>query len=219
MIAERMKLLAGSQTSGMRNRARKLSAEGVHVVNFAAGELDLDTSASIKEAARKAIDTHQTQYSDTLGIKALREQLARKVTEKTGLAYTTDEVGFTAGAKQALFNAVFVAFQAGDEVLIPAPYWVTFPEQGRLAGATPVVLETTANDFQIDPVQLSSRLTPRTRGIILNTPHNPTGAVYAPSALQAIARLCLAHGITCIFDECYDQLVYAPAEHVNIVKL
>jgi len=219
MIAERMKLLSGSQTSGMRNRARKLSAEGVHVVNFAAGELDLDTSASIKEAARKAIDTHQTQYSDTLGMKALREQLARKVTEKTGLAYTTDEVGFTAGAKQALFNAVFVAFQAGDEVLIPAPYWVTFPEQVRLAGATPVFLETAENDFQIDPVQLSRRLTPRTRGIILNTPHNPTGAVYSASVLEALARLCLAHGITCIFDECYDQLVYAPAEHSNIVKL
>jgi aspartate aminotransferase len=219
MIAERMKLLSGSQTSGMRNRARKLSAEGVHVVNFAAGELDQDTSPSIKEAARQAIDTHKTQYSDTLGIKALREQLARKVTEKAGLAYTTEEVGFTAGAKQALFNSVFVAFQAGDEVLIPAPYWVTFPEQVRLAGATPVLLETTTHDFQIDPEELARRITPRTRGIILNTPHNPTGAVYPPSILQTIARLCLKHEITCIFDECYDQLVYAPAEHSNIVKL
>src|SRR5258706_8988609 len=150
MIAERMKLLSGSQTSGMRNRARKLSAEGVHVVNFAAGELDQDTSASIKDAARQAIDSHKTQYSDTLGIKPLREQLAQKVTEKTGVAYAIEEVGFTAGAKQALFNAVFVAFQAGDEVIIPAPYWVTFPEQVRLAGATPVFLPTAHHDFQID---------------------------------------------------------------------
>ncbi len=219
MIAERMKLLSGSQTSGMRNRARKLSAEGVHVVNFAAGELDQDTSASVKDAAHQAIDTHKTQYSDTLGIKALREQLARKVSEKTGLAYTTEEVGFTAGAKQALFNSVFVAFQAGDEVLIPAPYWVTFPEQVRLAGATPVFVETAHRGFQIDAAELEQRITPRTRGILLNTPHNPTGAVYPPSSLEAIARLCLKHEITCIFDECYDQLVYAPAEHSNIVKL
>jgi aspartate aminotransferase len=219
MIAERMKLLSGSQTSGMRNRARKLSAEGVHVVNFAAGELDQDTSASIKEAARQAIDTHKTQYSDTLGMKSLREQLSRKVTEKTGLAYTTEEVGFTAGAKQALFNSVFVAFQAGDEVIIPAPYWVTFPEQVRLAGATPVFLETTHHDFQIDAEELAKCITPRTRGIILNTPHNPTGTVYSPSILEDIARLCLKHGITCIFDECYDQLVYAPNAHSNIVKL
>jgi aspartate aminotransferase len=219
MIAERMKLLSGSQTSGMRNRARKLSAEGVHVVNFAAGELDQDTSDSVKDAARQAIDSHKTQYSDTLGIKALREQLALKVSGKTGLTYTTEEVGFTAGAKQALFNSVFVAFQAGDEVLIPAPYWVTFPEQVRLAGATPVFVETTHHSFQIDAAELEKKITPRTRGIILNTPHNPTGAVYPVSTLEAIARLCLRHGITCIFDECYDQLVYAPAEHANIVKL
>jgi aspartate aminotransferase len=219
MIAERMKLLSGSQTSGMRNRARKLSAEGVHVVNFAAGELDQDTSASVKEAARQAIDTHKTQYSDTLGIKPLREQLSRRVTEKTGIPYTPEEVGFTAGAKQALFNAVFVAFQAGDEVLIPAPYWVTFPEQVRLAGATPVFLPTAHHDFQIDDRELATLITPRTRGIILNTPHNPTGTVYSSSILEDIARLCLEHGILCIFDECYDQLVYAPAAHSNIVKL
>jgi len=219
MIAERMKLLAGSQTSGMRNRARKLSAEGVHVVNFAAGELDQDTSAGIKDAARKAIDTHQTQYSDTLGIKALREQLARKVSEKAGQPYTSEEVGFTAGAKQALFNAVFVSFQAGDEVLIPSPYWVTFPEQVRLAGATPVFLPTAHRDFQIDADELSRLLTPRTRGILLNTPHNPTGVVYPPAVLEKIARLSIEHRLTCIFDECYDQLVYAPAAHTNIVRL
>ncbi len=219
MIAERMKLLAGSQTSGMRNRARKLSAEGVHVVNFAAGELDQDTSDSIKAAARKAIDTRQTQYSDTMGMKSLREALARRVSQSTGAAYAIEEVGFTAGAKQALFNSVFVSFQAGDEVLIPAPYWVTFPEQVRLAGATPVFLPTTHHDFQIDATEMKALITPRTRGILLNTPHNPTGVVYPPSVLESIARLCLEHRLTCIFDECYDQLVYAPSVHANIVKL
>jgi aspartate aminotransferase len=218
MLAERMKGFSGSQTSGMRNRARKLRAEGVHVVNFAAGELDQDTSPSIKEAARKAIDGGKTQYSDTLGIAALRERVAQKVSQKTGVTYTAEEVGFTAGAKQALFNSVFVVFQPGDEVIIPAPYWVTFPEQVRLAGATPIFLPTEANDFQINVEELSRLITPRTRGIILNTPQNPTGAVTPPQTLEKIARLCAQHNLICIFDECYDALVYPPAVHCNIVR-
>ncbi|MBM4103447.1 MAG: pyridoxal phosphate-dependent aminotransferase [Planctomycetes bacterium] len=219
MLAERMKCLSGSRTSGMRNRARKLCSEGVHVVNFAAGELDQDTSPSIKEAAREAIDTGRTQYTDTLGIRELRERLAQKVSQKTGAAYTDDEVGFTAGAKQALFNSVFAVFGHEDEVIIPAPYWVTFPEQVRLAGATPVFLQTAHNDFQIDVDELARSITPRTRGILLNTPHNPTGIVYNAGVLEGIARLALQLNLICIFDECYDALVYAPAVHHNIVKL
>lgn len=203
----------------MRNRARKLRAEGVQVVNFAAGELDQDTSPSIKEAARAAIDSGRTQYTDTLGIRELRERLAQKVTLKTGVAYTPEETGFTAGAKQALFNAAFVCFQPGDEVIIPAPYWVTLPEQVRLAGATPVFLPTAHRDFQIDIDEFVRLITPRTRGLILNTPHNPTGVVYAASVLEKLAALALQHKLTCIFDECYDELVYAPATHSNIVKL
>jgi aspartate aminotransferase len=219
MLAERARALAGSQTSGMRNRARKLRAQGVHVVNFAAGELDQDTSPLIKEAAHQAIDTGRTQYTDTLGLRELRERLADKVTAKTGSPYSADEVGFTAGAKQALFNAAFVAFQPGDEVIIPAPYWVTFPEQVRLAGAKPVFLATAHHDFQIDAEELAAVITPRTRGIILNTPHNPTGVVYPAASLQKVAGLVLRHELTCIFDECYDELVYAPATHRNIVAL
>ncbi|MDB5357122.1 MAG: aspartate aminotransferase [Phycisphaerales bacterium] len=219
MLAQRALALTGSQTSGMRNRARKLHAQGVQVTNFAAGELDQDTSPLIKDAARKAIDAGRTQYTDTLGIRELRERWAQKVTKKTGITYSADEVGFTSGAKQALFNSVFVTFQPGDEVIIPAPYWVTFPEQVRLAGATPVFLPTTEHDFQIDVESLSRLMNPKTRGIILNTPHNPTGAVYGATALRGIAGLALSHNLTVIFDECYDELVYSPAAHVNIVQL
>jgi aspartate aminotransferase len=219
MLAERMKGFSGSKTSGMRNRARKLRAEGVRVVNFAAGELDQDTSAGIKAAARKAIDSGKTQYTDTLGIAELRQRLAQKVTQKTGTAYAADEVGFTAGAKQALFNANFVLFQPGDEVIIPSPYWVTLPEQVRLAGATPVALPTVHNQFQINIDELARLITPQTRGIILNTPHNPTGVVYSAETLKKIAGLALQHDLICLFDECYDELVYAPAVHHNIVKL
>jgi aspartate aminotransferase len=219
MLSQRALMFVGSQTSGMRNRARKLRAEGIHVVNFAAGELDQDTSSHIKQAARQAIDAGHTQYTDTLGIRELRERLAEKVSEKTGAAYSAEEVGFTAGAKQALFHAAFVAFEPGDEVIIPSPYWVTFPEQVRLAGATPVFLPTAESDFQINVEELAKRITPRTRGMILNTPNNPTGVVYGPDILQKIARLVLQHNLTCIFDECYDALVYPPATHHNMVRL
>ena len=219
MLSQRAKTLGGSQTSGMRNRARKLRAEGVQIVNFAAGELDQDTSTGIKEAARQAIDGGKTQYTDTLGIPALRQRLADRVSAKTGAGYTPEEVGFTAGAKQALFQAALVAFEPGDEVLIPAPYWVTFPEQVRLAGATPIFFPTAENGFQIDTEALARQITPRTRGIILNTPNNPTGVVYSADVLEKIARLVLAHNLTCIFDECYDALVYPPTTHQNIVRL
>lgn len=219
MLSERAQMLGGSQTSGMRNRARKLRAEGINIINFAAGELDQDTSFNIKQAARQAIDAGRTQYTDTLGIRELRELIAQRVSEKTSASYDMEEVGFTAGAKQALFNAAMVVFQPGDEVIIPAPYWVTFPEQVRLAGATPVFLPTAENDFQIDIEALSKQINARTRGIILNTPNNPTGVVYGPDVLEGIARLVLQHNLTCIFDECYDALVYSPASHHNIVKL
>jgi aspartate aminotransferase len=219
MLAERAKTLQGSQTSGMRNRARKLKAAGIRVTNFAAGELDRDTSPIIKDGARQAIDSGRTQYTDTLGIKELREGWAQKVTTKTGVSYAVEEVGFTSGAKQALFNSIFVTFQPGDEVIIPAPYWVTFPEQVRLAGATPVFLSTFETNFQIDLALLERTITAQTRGIILNTPHNPTGAVYGEEVLKGISKLAIQHNLTVIFDECYDELVYTPAKHLNIVNL
>jgi aspartate aminotransferase len=214
-----MKGFSGSKTSGMRNRARKLSAEGVHVVNFAAGELDQDTSDSIKTAAKGSIDAGRTQYTDTLGIAKLRDSVAARVSKRTGLTYTSEEVGFTSGAKQALFNSNFVLFQPGDEVIIPSPFWVTLPEQVRLAGATPISLSTIEDGFQVNPDKLAKAITPRTRGIILNTPHNPTGIVYPADALKKIAALVIEKNLTCIFDECYEELVYPPDEHHNIVKL
>lgn len=219
MLAQRMKGFSGSQTSGMRNRARKLQAEGVHVVNFAAGELDQDTSPAIKGAVHKAVDSGRTQYTDTLGMRELRQRLAERMSRKSGAQYLPEEVGFTAGAKQALFNANFVLFEAGAEVIIPLPYWVTLPEQVRLAGATPIPLPTERNGFQINVDELAGIITSRTRGIILNTPHNPTGVVYSAALLEKISRLIIKHDLVCIFDECYDELVYAPAVHHNIVKV
>jgi aspartate aminotransferase len=219
MLTERTKQIKGSQTSGMRNRAKLLAEQGVAVVNFAAGELDLDTSDAIKRETRRAVDARRNQYTDTLGVAELRKRLAAKVSAKTGVTYTPEEVGVTAGAKQALYNAAMVLFQAGDEVIIPAPYWVTFPAQVVLAGATPVYLPTEQTGFQLDPIALAARVTPRTRGILLNTPHNPTGAVYEAAALRAVAALAVEKNLVVVFDECYESLVYAPAEHHNIIRL
>jgi aspartate aminotransferase len=219
MLAERMKHLAGSQTSGMRNKAKQLREQGVNVINFAAGELDLPTSPAIKRAVHEAVDADRTQYTDTLGIRALREGLAERVSRMTGVAYSAEEVGVTAGAKQALYNAAMVLFDPGSEVIIPAPYWVTFPVQVTLAGAIPVFLPTERHQFQIDVAELAGRITSRTKGLILNTPHNPTGAVYDRSRLEAIAALAIKHDLKVVFDECYEQLVYPPCEHHNIVKL
>jgi aspartate aminotransferase len=219
MLAERTKQIKGSQTSGMRNRAKRLAEQGVAVVNFAAGELDLDTSAGIRRETKQAVDARRNKYTETMGVSELRKQLAARVSAKTGVAYTPEEIGVTAGAKQALYNAAMVLFQAGDEVVIPAPYWVTFPAQVVLAGATPVFLPTEQTDFQIDPDALAARVTPKTRGVLLNTPHNPTGAVYDEAALRRIAALAMAKDLVVVFDECYESLVYAPAAHHNIVRL
>ncbi len=219
MLAERMKSFGGSQTSGMRNKAKQLRERGVNVANFAAGELDLPTSPAIKQAVREAIDADRTQYTDTLSIRVLRERIAESVSRATGVSYSAEEVGVTAGAKQALYNAAMLLFDPGCEVIIPAPYWVTFPVQVALAGATPVFLPTEPNHFQIDLAELAGLITSRTRGLILNTPHNPTGVVYDRPTLEGIAELAMKHNLMVIFDECYEKLVYAPYEHHNIVKL
>jgi aspartate aminotransferase len=219
MLVERTKQIKGSQTSGMRNRAKRLAEQGVAVVNFAAGELDLDTSPAIKRETKYAVDARWNQYTDTMGISDLRKKLAAKITAKTGVAFTPEEIGVTAGAKQALYNAAMVLFQNGDEAIIPSPYWVTFPAQVVLAGAKPVFLSTAQNDFQIDPDALAALVTPKTKGILLNTPHNPTGAVYSKDSLQRIAAFALEKNLVVVFDECYEALVYAPAVHHNIVRL
>ena len=219
MLTERTKQIQGSQTSGMRNRAKRLAEQGVAVINFAAGELDLDTSDVIKRATRQAVDDRRNQYTDTMGISELRRGLAARVSAKTGLTYAPEEIGVTAGAKQALYNAAMVLFQPGDEVIIPAPYWVTFPAQVVLAGAKPVFLPTERTNFQIDPDTLARSVTPETRGILLNTPHNPTGAVYGETSLRKIAALAMEKNLVVVFDECYESLVYAPAVHHNIVRL
>lgn len=219
MLAKRTTLITESNTSKMRNKANELKAKGIPVVNFAAGELDLDTSVEIKISAEAAIRDKQNKYTDTLGIKPLREWISQKVSKDTGISYDIDEVGVTGGAKQALFNAALSIFDAEDEVIIPAPYWGTFEAQIILSGAKPVIFDTTSNGYQIDIEKLKKLITKKTKGIILNTPNNPTGVIYKLEILLEIAQLALKNKFWVIFDECYEALVYVPYKHQNIVSM
>jgi aspartate aminotransferase len=218
-LAQRTTLISPPSTSRMRVIANELKDAGVHVINFAAGELDVDTSEVIKEAAKKAVDGKRNAYTPTLGLKELRERIAKYESARCGVSYVLAEVGVTCGAKQALFNAMMVLVDPGDEVIIPQPYWVTFPTQVELAGATPVFVDTRRTGYHLEVDAIAQAVSARTKAIILNTPNNPTGAVYAEDVIGGIARLALARGIWVIFDECYGELVRSNHRHHNIVRL
>jgi aspartate aminotransferase len=219
MLANRMQLITEASTSAMRNKAKQLKEEGIPVINFAAGELDIDTSNEIKLAAKEAIDQGYNKYTDTLGIHQLRTLIAERISKETEVTYLKEEVGVTVGAKQALFNTAMVLFEEGDEVIIPSPYWVTFPIQVKLSGATPVFLDTEKFDYQINIEELKKLISSKTKAIIINSPNNPTGIVYSNETLENIAKLAIEHNFWIIFDECYNKLIHMPHEYNNIVKL
>jgi aspartate aminotransferase len=203
----------------MRELANDLKRSGIDVINFAAGELDGDASELMKTAAKLAIDEGCNKYTPTLGTRNLRERIAEKVSERCGVQYVADEIGVTAGAKQALYNTAMVLFNPGDEVIIPQPYWVTFPAQVQLAGANPVFVDTTTTGYQLAPEYLERAITPATKAVIINSPNNPTGVVYEHEALRRISHIALERQIWIIFDECYAELVREGATHRNVVQL
>ncbi|MGW8394400.1 pyridoxal phosphate-dependent aminotransferase [Pseudoduganella sp. HUAS MS19] len=218
-LAQRTKKIAPPGTSRMRTIANELKAQGLHVVNFAAGELDGDTSDTVKQGAREAIDAGKNIYTPTMGAPALRKQLGALVSQHTGVDYAHDEVGLTAGAKQALYNAAMVLLDPDDEVIIPNPYWVTFPTQVELAQGRPVFIETREHGYQLMASQVEQAVTPKTKALIINTPNNPSGAVYQGAELAKIAALALQHDFWIIFDECYASLVRAGHRHAHILAI
>lgn len=217
-LASRTSLITESNTSKMRNKANELKEKNIPVINFAAGELDFNTSENIRASVSKALEKGYNKYTDTLGIMRLRECIANQLTEETGVTYGANEIGITSGAKQALFNVAFCLFETDDEVIIPSPFWGTFSAQITLTGAKPIILDTSESNYQINIDDLKKLITKKTKGIVINTPNNPTGAVYDESVLTAIAQLAIENNFYIIFDECYSKLVYPPARHVNIVK-
>lgn len=207
--------LKPSKTMALTDLATSLKEKGVDVIGLAAGEPDFDTPAPIVEAGIEALRLGFTRYTPNTGTSTLRKAICRKLLEENGLLYGVDEVVVSNGAKQAIWQALLATCSPGDEVLIPAPYWVSYPEMAKMAGAVPRVLDTTPEEgFLLDPATLKAALTPRSRLLILCTPSNPTGAVYSKAQLEALAQVVAQHPrLLVLSDEIYEYIVYPPAQH------
>lgn len=208
--------ISPSPTLAVDAKAKALLAAGEDVCGFAAGEPDFDTPEHIKEACIAALRAGHTKYAPTPGIMPLREALAAKYTEEYGLATTPAQVVVGPGGKFSCYLAMLSVCSPGDEVIIPAPYWVSYPEMVKLAGATPVcVLADDTTGFKLTPAQLEAAITPRTRLLVLNSPSNPTGAVYTRAELEALVEVALRHNLYLMSDEIYEHLLYDGAQHVS----
>jgi len=208
--AERVRLMEASSTMAVLQAAERLRAAGQRVLDLGAGEPDFPTPEHIKEAARRALAENFTRYTPAAGIAELRAAIAWILNERFGSTYTPDQVMVTAGGKQAIFNAIVTLIEPGDDVLIPAPYWVTFPQIVTFAGGRNVFISTEANAFHLTAEMVGEALTPRAKLLILNSPSNPTGSVIPPTEFRRIVELAVERGCYVISDECYREFVYPP---------
>ena len=219
MLAERLKTLAPSSTLAVQAKAKELRARGVNVISFGAGEPDFDTPDRIKEAAVRAMRRGETKYTEVGGVPELRGAICAKLKRDNGLDYEPPDILVACGAKHTLFNIAVALLNPGDEVLVPSPYWVSYPEQARLLDAVPVpVVTREATGFDLDPETLRAAVTPRTKLVILNSPNNPTGAVFSRDALASVARLAVERNLWIVSDECYEALTFE-GRHLSIASL
>ncbi|HEY3064293.1 MAG TPA: pyridoxal phosphate-dependent aminotransferase [Methylomirabilota bacterium] len=219
MLADRLKTLAPSSTLAVQAKAKELRARGVNVISFGAGEPDFDTPSRIKEAAVAALQRGHTKYTEVPGVPELRAAVCAKLKRDNNLDYEPADVLVSCGAKHTLFNMVVALIDPGDEVLVPSPYWVSYPEQVKLVGGVPVPVATDeATGFDLDPARLRAAVTPRTKAIILNSPNNPTGAVFSLDALREAGRLAVERGLWLVSDECYEALTFE-GRHVSVASL
>ena len=219
-IAERTKLIKPSVTLAIAAKAGKLRSEGIDVVNFSAGEPDFDTPDHIKAAAVEALRKGMTKYTDVKGIEPLRAAIVHKYEQEYALRYRKEDVLVSCGAKHSLYNVFQAVINPGDEILIPAPYWVSYSDMALLAEGIPKFIQTSeATGFRITAEQLEAALTPRTKIFVLNSPCNPTGASYAADELLAIARVLEKHSCLVIADDIYEKIVYDDFQVHNIVAL
>jgi aspartate aminotransferase len=214
MFAERLAQVAPSATLKVAAEAERLRRAGYNVVDFSAGEPDFPTPEHVKAAGKAAIDANFTRYTVVPGIPELREAICKQYKSEYEVDITLAEVLVTVGGKQALFNAAMALFNPGDEVITHAPYWPTIPEQVKLMGAVPVIVQTSSADgFAVHADAIVKAITPKTKAIILNSPCNPTGALIHESQVEAIAQAAAARGIWVIVDLCYERLIYEPVPH------
>lgn len=213
-ISERMKQIAPSMTLAIDAKAKKLQAEGQDVLNFGAGEPDFNTPAPICEAAKRAIDEGYHKYTPVPGTLELRKAIAQYLEREYKVKVEPTDIVASCGAKHSLYNVFMALVNPGDEVLIPSPYWVSYPEQVKLAGGVPVFVDCPeSSEFKLTAEALKAKITPRTKVLVLNSPSNPTGAVLGRKAMEGIAELALKHKFWVVSDEIYAKLVYGE-EHV-----
>ncbi len=219
-ISERAAQLTPSLTLSIDSKAKAMKAEGIDVCGFGAGEPDFDTPEHIKAAAIEALQAGFTKYTPSAGIPELRAAIAEKLAADNGLTYRAGQVVVSNGAKHACYNAILATCQPGDEVIIPAPYWVSYPDMVRLVGAEPVIVPTMErNNWKMRPEDFENAMTPRTKMLIMNTPCNPTGSVYTREELEAIVEVASGEDIYILSDEIYEKLVYDDTKHVSIGSL
>lgn len=219
-LSSRAKQISPSVTLAIDAKAKQMMAQGIDVISFGVGEPDFNTPAHIGQAGIDAINSGFTRYTAAAGIADLKAAICAKFERDNGLTYTPDQIVVSNGAKHSLYNALQVLVEEGDEVIIPVPYWVSYTEMVKLAGATPVFVEATEeNDFKLQVADLEAAVTEKTRALMLNSPSNPTGMVYGEAELKAIADFCLKHNLFVISDEIYEELVYDGVKHHSIVTV
>ena len=216
-ISKRAASLAPSLTLAIDSKAKQMKADGVDVVGFGAGEPDFDTPQHIKDACAKALADGFTKYTPAAGIPELRKAIADKFKRENGLDYKPSQVIVSCGGKHSCYNVILATCEEGDEVIIPAPYWLSYPEMVKLAGATPVILPTTdKTEFKVTPEQLRSAINRKTRLFVLNSPSNPTGSLYTREEIKALGDICVEKGVLIMSDEIYEKLVYDGATHNSV---
>ncbi len=219
-ISTRAAQLTPSLTLSIDSKAKAMKAEGIDICGFGAGEPDFDTPEHIKEAAIAALQQGFTKYTPSSGLPELRQAIADKFAADNGLEYRPSQIIVSNGAKHSCYNAILATCEPGDEVIIPSPYWVSYPDMVKLAGAEPVIVQTTErNGWKMTAAEFENAMTPRTKMVIINSPGNPTGAVYSREELEAIVEVAAEEDIYILSDEIYEKLVYDGAKHVSIASL
>lgn len=218
-LSQRLNRLSPSATLAMSQKSNELKAQGIDVINMSVGEPDFDTPAHIKEAAKKAIDDNYSRYSPVPGYMELRNAIVAKLKNENGLEYTAAQISCANGAKQSVCNAIMALVNEGDEVIVPAPYWVSYPEMVKMADGTPVIITAGIDqDFKITPAQLEAAITPRTKALILCSPSNPTGSVYSKEELAGLAEVLAKNPqVIVIADEIYEHISYV-GHHESIAQ-
>lgn len=219
-ISKKASQISPSPTLALDSKYKQMKKQGIPVVGFGAGEPDFETPDNIKKAAIKAIEDGFTRYTPASGTPELKQAIVDKVKRDTGLEYTVENVVVSNGGKHSLTNVFMCILEAGDEVIIPSPYWVSYPEMVKMADGVPVFLNTSEeDDFKFTPDMLEAVITERTKALVLNTPSNPTGMVYTKDELEKIAEIAVKNNIYVVFDEIYEKLIYGDTIHTNIATL